>query len=353
MNFFNPKRELKNMDLVNFTPIQKVMKVEGIFIPGIIRNGDCYFFTNLEVYSDGIIEAWGTFDLDFFKRKIDANWIAVSIPDGKNFSIHHVSDFTIRKSSWKFNKVEFYDQIVSLIKEMNPDLSNIFNFHGKDTLQKDGANYSRLPMSQGQPTKPVDERLRHRKSLGEKFTAFMKEKDGVYHLCCVSVFKDGLIRVSGSPFGIDLDLEELKARVDDGMITTELLSGDKVIMYGLGDFEVDTVSYANESKLLISEIEDAISKLNNRPTTSEECRDSYNSYLKDPTIKLRDELKLKYERVPIHLRRYVLGDMDVKDIPIRMIIYGDDEIEQWSHYAAAKEFGHDLPAIEVPKPADK
>jgi hypothetical protein len=40
--------------------------------------------------------------------------------------------------------------------------------------------------------------------------------------------------------------------------------------------------------------------------------------------------------------------MDVKDIPIRMVIYGEDEIENWSHRIVGRQFGMDsLPTIHV------
>ena len=46
----------------------------------------------------------------------------------------------------------------------------------------------------------------------------------------------------------------------------------------------------------------------------------------------------------------LVGDMDVKDTEVRMIIYGDQEIEKWSHYQLAKSLGEELPTITVPKP---
>jgi hypothetical protein len=44
--------------------------------------------------------------------------------------------------------------------------------------------------------------------------------------------------------------------------------------------------------------------------------------------------------------------MDVKDIPIRVAIYGDGEIEGWSHYQLAKHLGTELPTIDVPRVKD-
>ena len=42
--------------------------------------------------------------------------------------------------------------------------------------------------------------------------------------------------------------------------------------------------------------------------------------------------------------------MDVKDVPIRMIIYGKKEIEYWSHRILARKLGQKpLPTIDVPR----
>ena len=70
-------------------------------------------------------------------------------------------------------------------------------------------------------------------------------------------------------------------------------------------------------------------------------------------MKLKEDLKVAFENIPEHLRVYVLGDMDTKDFPVRMIIYGEQEIEKWSHYQISKQEGIELPHIEVPKPIDE
>jgi len=43
-----------------------------------------------------------------------------------------------------------------------------------------------------------------------------------------------------------------------------------------------------------------------------------------------------------------VGDMNVKGTAIGMIIYGKQEIENWSHYQVAKELGEELPTINIP-----
>lgn len=48
-----------------------------------------------------------------------------------------------------------------------------------------------------------------------------------------------------------------------------------------------------------------------------------------------------------------VGDMDTKDVAVRMVIYGEQQIEGWSHRLVARSRGdEELPSIEVPKPRD-
>ena len=73
-----------------------------------------------------------------------------------------------------------------------------------------------------------------------------------------------------------------------------------------------------KDKLL--EIKDLFSKLNNQPTTLEICKNSHEFYINNPTIKNKEKLKVSYENIPKHHRKYV-GDMNTKDFEIRKIIY--------------------------------
>ena len=75
---------------------------------------------------------------------------------------------------------------------------------------------------------------------------------------------------------------------------------------------------------------------------------AYQNYMAEPSTKAMETLRQRYEAVPEHLRMYC-GDMDTKDIPIRMILYGKGEIEHWSHYQAARELGEELPSINIPE----
>jgi hypothetical protein len=96
------------------------------------------------------------------------------------------------------------------------------------------------------------------------------------------------------------------------------------------------------------ETADLFAELSGQPTSIQKCRACYDAFLAAPTVANREALREVYEAVPEHNRMY-LGDMDTKDVPIRMIIYGKQELENWSHRIVARELGDSpLPIIFVP-----
>ena len=353
MKFLKKRKLNKEININSFSSIERKMMIEGKNVPAFICNGGSYFFTNLSVYSDGIIDAWGSIDLDFFKKKLQTNWVATNVPNNKEISIHHLGEYIICKANWIYNNNSFYDYIMGIIKEMNPNLQNLYNFYGSDVVKKGKVNYSKLPTN-GNPIKyDKEDDFSRNKLTGRSFSVFKKEKENTYYLCNISVFSDGNLKIDNIPNNLDISLNQFKNLVKEGELITNIKKGQKVIIYGLGDFEILEINYSNEIEELIYEIEDTISELNSIPTSSQICKNIYKEYIENPTIELKNELKKSYEKVPSHMRIYILGDMDTKDIPIRMIIYGENEIENWSHYIMAKNTGAELPSINVPKPNDK
>ena len=89
------------------------------------------------------------------------------------------------------------------------------------------------------------------------------------------------------------------------------------------------------------------------------CQLALQEYMSTPTIATRDKLRELYEKLP----HYIIEDYYWKEessngkrpfhTSIRMILYGDQEIEKWPHFIALKEQGLELPNIVVPKPIDE
>ncbi|MGW9530398.1 DUF7638 domain-containing protein [Paenibacillus terrae] len=99
-------------------------RVEGTRIPGIIHNGS-YFLTPIDVYEDGMVNCWDLVDLAGLIGKLESGWIVTDIPEGEHLSIFHLGYFKVTDAHWQFDAQAYYEYIVKVIKQLNPDFSNI------------------------------------------------------------------------------------------------------------------------------------------------------------------------------------------------------------------------------------
>ncbi len=345
-SFLNKKNKVQ---IEPQTKVVRTKEIAGISIPAIIHN-DSYFFDDLTVYEDGTVECWELTDLNLFKRKLEQGWVKLSIPNNKSISIHGLGDWKIDDGSWLFDKESFYEYVVSIIKKLNPESQNFYKIY-KQKIN----GVSIMESGQGnifKEQKEYEHEIFPTKINGESFNVFYKQ-DSKYFLVNLVAFADEKIQIHRLPEIIEFNLQELQKQVENGNILTDIPKNSVVEIYGLGNFKVLDTDYPSEKieeKLL--EVSDIIENLNNRPTSIEICREVFEEYIKNPTVELKEKLKIAYEKVPEHQRMYV-GDMDMKDTAVRMIIYGDEEIKNWSHYIVAESMGEELPTINVPKPKDE
>lgn len=150
--------------------------------------------------------------------------------------------------------------------------------------------------------------------LGKAIRVFID--NGCYHVTDLKIFQDGKIDCWT---GL-IDLEQFKEEVKRGWVRTTAPKGKIISFTFLGEVLATDMDCVEEDEL-IKEVRDTIDELNDRPTTSEVCRDIYAEYQKNPTEENKTDLKDAYEKIPKHMRCFVLGDMDVKDHPIKDIIY--------------------------------
>ena len=151
--------------------------------------------------------------------------------------------------------------------------------------------------------------------IGTCLPAFINN-GGSYFLTEIKIYADGMIDCWGL-----VDFATFKQKVAEGWVATRLPEGADVSVSLLCQFRVSGVSSWKSPGDFIDEVADEIEALNNRPTTSDRCRAAYAAYQKDPVSEKRFALKTAYEAIPKHLRRFVLHDMDLKDGPIRNLIY--------------------------------
>lgn len=330
------------------TNISRTKIIEGKSIPAFIHNMD-YFYVDLDIYEDGIVSCWETTDLNLFKQKLKKGWVKTFIPDGKSISIHGLGSWEISNGNWIFDKDSFYEYVREIIKEMNPQMQNLYK-----VIEKKINGVTIMENSQGniyRENKRFEHDIFPEKINGDSFHLFYKENDE-YFVVRLAVFADEKLEINNLQQKLELDLKGVKKLVEDGLLITEIPQKSQVNILGLGDFIAMETNFVVSIENKLFEIQDMIETLNSRPTSIEVCRNLYEEYLQTPTLELKEKLKTAYENVPKHQRMYV-GDMDTKDIAVRMIIYGEEELENWSHRIASKALGIELPTINVPKPKDE
>jgi hypothetical protein len=326
--------------------IERTRVIDGKAVPAFINNYH-HFYVNLEVYADGAVDCWELTDLKIFIEKLQQGWVTPQIPDGETISVHGLGEWKVSKGKWIFDSKKFYEYVVSIVKELNPTTQNIFTYEEKKvngiTLgsRADGNIYRE---EKGDWLLP--ERIK-----GHILHAFLRTDSDKVSLINLIIFKDGKVLISGLAEPLTTDLNSLEELVEQHKVVSEISRNTEVTVYGLGSFIAEH-GRATPIKEKLLEAHDIHAQLNGKPTSIQKCTEAYKHYLATPTIANRDSLREEYEKVPLHTRRFV-GDQDTGDIPVRMIIYGDQEIEKWSHYIASQEKGIELPKIVVPRPIDE
>lgn len=70
---------------------------------------------------------------------------------------------------------------------------------------------------------------------------------------------------------------------------------------------------------LIADVKDTIAPLQGLPTSGHRLSEAVEAYLADRSEQMRLNLRDAYLAVPAHHRRFQLGDMDMKDWPLRVL----------------------------------
>lgn len=338
-----PNKKIEPADL---TTITRTEILEGFSIPGIINNMQ-YYFTDLQVYSDGLISCWEMVDLAMFRDKLNRGWVVTSIPDGEAISIFNLGHWNIEQGEWKHTKETFYDYVYSLVKRLNPTLENLHNYNGNNSKIIGKTNVAKHFMPNAKPYY-LDEpnSIFPKKNNGEKFHFFYRSDDKKIYLVELSLYKSGHVELCNLPIKKIFQFEELNELTQKGILFTELKVGETVTILNLGVFKITSGSGV-DINFKMSELTDKFNELNGRESSIVKCARIFDEYKENPSKKLRDELKFAYECVPEHQRIFV-GTMDTKDYEVRQVIYGDIAKKEWKEY-----YGFEYPYDDMPKPIDE
>lgn len=143
--------------------------------------------------------------------------------------------------------------------------------------------------------------------------------NGDYHSTVIEVYEDGLICCWDN-----VDFEGFVGKVRSGRVTTQVPVGGAIVRFHLFSGLSEGVRTYVKEEEFIKEVRDTIDELQGKSTSSERCRKAFSAFLKSPEASARENLKTQYERVPEHLKKYTLGDMDAKDGDIKSIIAGGE-----------------------------
>ena len=78
--------------------VYRQQMIEGETAFGIILNSS-YFFAELAVYEDGVINCWNKNDLNQFQNSLERGWVVPQIPIGESISVFQLGNFPDRKST--------------------------------------------------------------------------------------------------------------------------------------------------------------------------------------------------------------------------------------------------------------
>ncbi len=310
-----------------------------------------YFLTDLKVFADGLIECWEMVDLPLFKGKLDSGWVVTSIPDDSPLDIHGLGAVELESPEWYHTPSSLTDFVQNTIEKLNPRMENLYDCHGRTTEEVDRVRYAAVSFGDARPWKNVGPASPSVRSASGKSLRHFRVIDGRLRLVTLAFFPDDSVVISGAPEEITVPFQSLREELGNPDVFRLPSPGDRVVIDPLVSFTVKGWQYLVDPKELAAEIDDARDQVLGSPGAVLVCVEAYQAYLAEPTADSLETLRKSYEAVPEHLRMYC-GDMDTKDIPIRMVLYGKDQIERWSHYRAAKRYGMPLPSIKVPDPPE-
>lgn len=301
--------------------ISRQKNVEGTTISGIIHNGQ-YFYTNIEIYEDGMIHCWELVDLNGLKEKIASGWLVSQIPNGKNVSIHGLGTYGVASAEWKFDRDEYEDYIHTTIKKLNPTLTNIY----KIAVEEKALWEKRRVVVSPQPTEfYVKKEISYETVQGDSFTIFMKHKNQNI-LVNLVMYKDGNIVCYAPNIEVRYTVKEIQALFNDGTFFTHFKKPTKIVLGNLGTVTLNEAVDSVEIHEKYKELLDMYAKLQGNEDSLEKCRRVYYEYLEYPSEEGKKRLKELYEAIPEHERMY-LGDMESRDSDYRRIIYSNSTRE--------------------------
>lgn len=339
--------------LENLLHRQATRTIEGVSFPGIIHNMS-YYLADLTVYEDGIVECWESVDLPIFKKKLSTGWVVPQVPQGAEIRIEHLCRIEVNDAVWTHKTPNaLYKYVESIVRAQNPEMRNLYNMYGasSETIPDRKMRRAKLSYGSGMARTRATDLWGAPESSGETIRHFMKHEGHTY-LVQTAVLRNDTVEITGLPERQKLTYEEFEQQIRERPEDFRAETRDRIRVDGLVEFTAGSISFNLDTEGLLGELDTTYRKINGLPALTTIAAQLFEQYCANPTVSKLEELRKAYEAVPENQRRYC-GDMDERDIPIRIALYGEREIENWSHWQLAKAEGIELPSLDVPKPISK
>lgn len=105
-----------------------------------------------------------------------------------------------------------------------------------------------------------------------------------------------------------------------GRVALSLPEGARASAHHLGSWRIAEPRFGLTAQMLLGEVADELDRLNDRPDSTRRCLQAVQEYVNDPTEERRLVVRDRYLAIPEHLRVYALGDMDLHDVPLQVLV---------------------------------
>lgn len=272
----------------------------------------------MAIYEDGIVSAWNKFDIYQFEKALERKWVVSFIEDNEELGIHGIGDFKILESQW-FHKDDYYEYVKSILKDMNPEMQNIYQ-----TAQREIEKWEKLKVSF--MANPIDFKMKGKfgydLSNGKSYFIFRKSPNysssKEVFLICYTIYDDETISFNNDDNIYNFD--DIKKMFNKNELLLYPKEDDTIIIKNLAKLKLKSVIKYTNKKEKLKEIVQNIKEISGKENAFDYAIRCYHNYLVYPSDYNRELLKEAYEKVPEHERMF-LGDMDDKDSDFIRIIY--------------------------------
>ena len=289
-------------------------RLYGRAISLFINNGSCHL-TSVDVFADGSINCWGFVDRRQFQQKLRARWVVPAPRDPQPISVFDFGMAVIGESRWQQSSQSIGAAVEAIVRDLNPDMNDLVDLHGAAEARGKLRSY-KGSVAGRRAYRRVE--TTHEEILAEHVPILRRGARG-FELTRLFIYADGFLQVGTTD--VLLPLHELSSLYERGEIANHAAAGSVIVLPGLGEFRTDAEFGGVSVHDRTGEVHDKLAILHGQPGAVAICRKCFAAYEHNPSPTAKHALRVAYEAVPRHLRRYC-GNVDLRDSPIRAVLYG-------------------------------